>query len=628
MSGIAGIVRRDGSSVDAGTLEALTATLDHRGPDDSGTVVSDTVGLGQQRLYTTPESKHEETPRVGEDYLLTADARIDNRAELRDRLDVQSGAQGEGGGAGVVTDADLVVAAYEEWGTRCPEYLVGAYAFALWDRKRRRLFCARDHVGIKPLYCFAGPDAFVFGSELTTVRSHEEVSGTLDDRAIGDFLLGICDERDRTVYSDVSRLPPAHSLVVSRDETRTRRYWDLDPERELELDSVEAYVEGFRRRFEEAVRCRLRTAEKGQAGSLLSGGLDSSSIACTAAESLPMALPTFSLTFESVPESDEREFVEVVLDHDDFDPEFVPGDEHSPMECLDEQLARLDRPFVSNNLYLHWELYRRAASSNVDVLLDGHGGDMAVSYGARRLPELALDGRVLTLYREITALAKRYENPRRRLFYNEVVDPLTPGSVERLWRWWRGISHPVQRRVAALDPDFVERFDLRRRYRDVYERTHLSERRDHYETLSSGSIQEALEVADTAAATFGVEPRYPFFDRRLLEYCLALPPDLKLRDGWSRWVLRTAMEGTLPPGVQWRLRKADLSCAFRAGIERDRDRIRDLLDGPADNQYADPDEIHKSHVAFERDDNREVLSTVWRPVLLRQWLESNKIQDR
>jgi len=624
MSGIAGIVRKDGSSVDARTLETLTETLDHRGPDGSGIALTDTVGFGQQRLHTTPESKHEDTPRVGEDYLLTADARIDNRAELLDTLEVGDETASEGSAESVVTDADLIVAAYEKWDRRCPEHLVGAYAFALWDRKRERLFCARDHVGIKPFYCFDGPDAFVFGSELGTILSHEDVSQRLDDRAVGDFLLGISEARDRTVYTDISRLPPAHTLVVNADGAKSRRYWDLDPDRELELDSTKAYVEGFRRRFEEAVRCRLRTADERQVGSLLSGGLDSSSIACTAAESLPTALPTFSLTFESVPESDEREYIEAVLDHGEFDPEFVPGDEHSPMACLDEQLTRLGRPFVSNNLYLHWELYRRAASSNVDVLLDGHGGDMAVSYGARRLSELVLDGRVLTLSREISALSQRYGNPRRRLFNNEVLDPLTPTSVERLRRRFQGTPDPAERRVAALDPEFVAAFDLRRRYRDVYEQTYLTERRDHYETLSSGSIQEALEVADTAAATFGLEPRYPFFDRRLLEYCLAIPPDLKLRDGWSRWVLRTSMEGTLPQKIRWRLRKADLSYAFRAGLRRDRDRIRDLLEEVGDARYVDPDEIHQSYVDFGRNDNWRVLSTIWRPVLLLQWVETNE----
>jgi asparagine synthase (glutamine-hydrolysing) len=626
MSGIAGIVRKDGSSVDAGSLEALTATLDHRGPDGSGIALADTAGFGQQRLYTTPESKHEETPRAEENLLFTADARIDNRAELLDSLDVRAGVESEDGEPGVVTDADLIVAAYEKWGTQCPERLVGAYAFALWDRKRERLFCARDHVGIKPFFFFDGSDVFVFGSELGTVRSHAGVSRSLDDRAIGDFLLGICDERDRTVYSDVSRLPPAHRLVVSEDGTRMDHYWNLDPDRELELDSTEAYVEGFRRRFDEAVRCRLRTTDESRLGSLLSGGLDSSSIACTAGESLQAPLSTFSLTFESIPEADERECIEAVLDHGEFDPEFVPGDEHTPMECLDAMLDRLDRPFVSNNLYMHWELYRHAASSGVDVLLDGHGGDMAVSYGARRLPELALDGRVLTLYREVSALAKRYGNPRRRLFDNEVVGPLTPTSVERLRRRFQSVPDPATRRVASLDPGFVGTFDLRERYRTVFEETYLSERRDHYETLSNGSIQEALEVADTAAATFGLEPRYPFFDRRLLEYSLALPSELKLRDGWSRWVLRTAMEGTLPSKIQWRLRKADLSYAFRDGLRRDRDRIRDLLDGLDDVRYVDPDEIHQSYVDFENNDNRDVLSTVWRPTLLLQWLEPNEPQ--
>jgi asparagine synthase (glutamine-hydrolysing) len=614
MSGIAGIVRMGGSTVVAATLESVTATLNHRGPDGSGIVTAGTVGLGQQRRYTTPESKHEATPETGDNYLLTTDVRIDNREELLGALGLSDGT--------VITDADIVVAAYDEWGVRCPERLVGAYAFALWDRDRRRLFCARDHAGIKPFYYHSGPEVFVFGSEPGAVLAHGEVSRRIEDRAVGDFLLGVCEDEGQTVYGDLQRLRPAHTLVVDEGGTNTERYWRLDPEQRTGLDSTRAHVEEFRRRFETAVDCRLRRAERTQVGSLLSGGLDSSAVACTAADSEPEPLPTFSLTFDSIPDADEREFIEAVLDHGEFDPEFVPGDDHSPMESLDEALARLERPFVSNNLFLHWELYRRASATDVTVLLDGHGGDTTVSYGAGWLTELAVRGRVLTLAREISAIARRYGNPRRRLLRNEVVEPLVPPAVSR-WRCrLRGQPEPAERLVSTLDPEFVERCDLRQRSRAASDRRPLSERMDHYRALSSWTLQEALEVADATAATFGVEPRYPFLDRRLMEYCLALPPELKLRDGWSRWVLRESMAGTVPSAVRWRLRKADLNCAFRDGLDRDRKRIREVLEGNGDCQYIELDGVRQSLASSTG--GEDLLSSVWRPVVLRRWLQVTK----
>jgi asparagine synthase (glutamine-hydrolysing) len=176
--------------------------------------------------------------------------------------------------------------------------------------------------------------------------------------------------------------------------------------------------------------------------------------------------------------------------------------------------------------------------------------------------------------------------------------------------------------VSTLDPEFVERCDLRQRSRAASDRRPLSERMDHYRALSSWTLQEALEVADATAATFGVEPRYPFLDRRLMEYCLALPPELKLRDGWSRWVLRESMAGTVPSAVRWRLRKADLNCAFRDGLDRDRKRIREVLEGDGDCQYIEPDGVRQSLASST--DGEDLLSSVWRPVVLRRWLQIRK----
>jgi asparagine synthase (glutamine-hydrolysing) len=626
MSGIAGIVRKDGSAVDAESLEALTETLDHRGPDGSGTVVADTVGLGQQRLYTTPESKHEDTPRVGEDYLLTADARIDNRAELLETLDLGDGISN--GAESVVTDADLIVAAYEEWGTRCPERLVGAYAFALWDRERRRLFCARDHAGIRPFFYYDGPDAFVFGSELKAVLRHDAVPCSLEEAAVGDFLLGIHAEVRRTFYRDVYRLEPGHVAVVDDDGTRSERYWRLDPTRSRTDESVDSLVAGFRDHFEEAVRCRLRTATDRNVATTLSGGLDSSSITCTAADNRTDSLTTTSLVFPSVPESDEREYIRAVVESGDFDPTFVAGDKHSPLEHVDEMVRQFDVPFLPCNLYFDKVLYEETANTDASVLLEGFGGDVVVSHGLERYAELASRGKFLTLAGETSAYADRFGGSRRTLLRNHVAVPLCPDSIAQPWQRLRdGSTTGSHSRILAHD--FLERTEQRREREiptePLHHRTGAATRAriTHAEAMESAIEPRTFETTDIAAAWAGIRPRFPFYDRRLMEYCLSLPVKVKLRDGWSRWVLRAAMEGTVPETVRWRTSKANLGVSFdRSFRTADKPALLHLEDDCRRfDQYLDADVIRSLVERYLDGEDIESYATIWRPAVLARWFQ-------
>jgi len=633
MSGIAGIVRKDGSSVDAGTLETLTGTLDHRGPDGSGTAVSDTAGFGQQRLHTTPESKHEKTPRTGEEYLLTADVRIDNRAELLDTLDVRAKAEGEDGDTGVVTDADLVVAAYEEWGTRCPEYLVGAYAFALWDRQRERLFCARDHAGIKPLFYYDGDDAFVFGSEPKAVLAHDTVPRRLDETAVGDYLVGRREDTTRTFFATVERFPPANRAVLDERGLAVDRYWDLEPDDRLndrlDSQSPDALVDGFRRRFEEAVRCRLRTAETGRAGTMLSGGLDSSSITCTAEEVRDDPLPTFSVTFDSVPESDEQESIDAVLESGQFEPHFLAGDEHSPLGVVDDVFEYVDAPFLAGNLYLDWELTRTASDADVRVLLGGHGGDTAVSFGYQRLPDLLREGNVRTLARELSAITSRTGYPLRRLLVDEVLSPVVPvpETASRLRAALdstiRDQPTPSRRGCPCIQRSFADEIALDDRIRRLTEWGPPKDARDYHRRALRNTLDapQTLEVSDTVAARVGVEPRYPFLDRRLLTYAVALPSALKLRRGWTRWALREAMDAIVPDAVRLRTDKGNLNHAFEETLRTtDRGLLDDLVDDAGSQRYVDVGRWRRSWKEFRDGGDVDGYSVVWRPAVLIYWL--------
>ncbi len=412
----------------------MVETLAHRGPDGAGVWVDGPIGLGHRMLHTTPESMLEDPPLVNETagLVLTADARIDNREELIGVLGIKGRPHAE------ITDADLILGAYERWGERCPERLLGDFAFAIWDRREQRLLCARDNFGVKQLYFYRSDRIFAFASEIKALLCLAEVPRGLNEARLADYLVLMAEEKRETLYRDIFRLPPGQALSVSRKETRTRTYWSLDPEREVRFRSDAEYAGAFRDIFTEAVRCRLRGV--GPVGSTLSGGLDSSSVTCVARNLLasrdgPGRLHTFSGVYDDVPASDERPYIDAVLAHGGVEPHYVHPDRLSPLTNWEGASSwQEDEPLWNPQMALHWVVYQAAQERDVRILLDGFGGDSVVSHGTGYLAELARTGRWIRLASEGAALGRRFGRPTWRIVWRGGFSPLVPEPVRKVRR--------------------------------------------------------------------------------------------------------------------------------------------------------------------------------------------------
>jgi len=612
MSGIAGVWHFDGRPVDRQRLGRMTDTLSHRGPDDRGLWTGESVGLGHRMLEVTPESSAETQPHTlrGGQLSITADARIDNRDDLIEALRLDQRLPSP------VTDVEIILRAYEKWGRACPEHLIGAYAFVIWDRPEQRLFCARDHLGIKPLFYYSGSDRFVAASELKAIFVQPTVPRRINEARVAEHLVVAPNDVESTFYEEIVHVPPAHTLTVTPRGVRKRRYWTLDLERELHLGSDEAYAKALREQFLEAVECRLRTTSP--IGSTLSGGLDSSSVACAARDltaETGTPLHTFSLVFpsfsgEQKDEIDERDFMDEVLATGGFEPHFIRGDEHSPLEFLDEMLSHVDHAFWAPNQHLHWLMYSAAEENGVRVLLDGLDGDGTISRGLQYPAELATDGAWDAFDEHVTALAERYDKPRgnlaRRHAYpvlralvstrpiqffrralsvssrfdiplREIASGIWLREAVPSWiaRWVRGNTE--ERSTAAVTErplirrDLAQKFDLTEKdlRTDECEEALRTHREAHVSPFLGNAYPRALSIMDKTSAAFGIEARYPFFDRRLIELSVSLPATTKLQDGWPRYIFRRAMDGILPEAVQWRRRKARLGANFVQTLAQD-----------------------------------------------------------
>jgi asparagine synthase (glutamine-hydrolysing) len=542
----------------------MSEVLAHRGPDGVEVWRDGPLGIGHLMFHTTPESLFEEQPLVarGGQLVLTADARIDNREELIRALGFA------GREAWKVTDADLILAAYERWSDRCAEHLLGDFAFVIWDQARESLLCVRDHFGMKPLYYFHVPGRlFAFASEVKALLTLAEMSHEIDELEVARHLvIPVREDPGATSYREARRVQPAHTLTVGRDAVREQEYWRLDPKRSLELRSDEEYAGVVRETFLEAVRCRLRSSA--DVACMLSGGIDSSSITCAAAQLLQQSgrsqpLQTLSAVYDVASESDEREYVKEVVRTYNIRPHFFSADTVSPLADEDRLSWLIDGPCVANNLYLNWNLYRSAADRGIRVVLDGFDGDSTVSHGRGRLFELANQRKWWTLLREVKAYAETTGTPWKPAVRSWIVTfGLKP--LARRFRRRENVRPPRPPLwTRMLKDDYRARLEQHLEEADPPPRT---EREMHYRLVTRPTQNKFAGYLEAVGAGAGVEVRLPFFDVRLVELCLSLPAEQKLRRGWSRFVMRNAMAGILPEMIRERRKKSDVGVGFRHAV--------------------------------------------------------------
>jgi asparagine synthase (glutamine-hydrolysing) len=537
MSGIVGMYRRDGAPVERSLLQSLTHFLSSRGPDRRETWTNGPVGLGHTLLRTARESLGERQPASIEGNLwITADARLDCRAELEAKLDSEGRKYQR-----PAPDPELILHAYAAWGEACVQHLFGDFAFAIWDARRRTLFCARDHFGIRPFYYADLGDHFIFSNTLDCVRLHPDVSDDLNEAAIADFLLfGLnCDLRT-TTFKDIQRLPPAHTLTVSPEGTRVARYWSAPIGGRIRYRHADEYVERFQMLLQAAVADRLRTSP---VGILLSGGLDSSSIAATARE----------LTANSAGAADLRAYTvthELLLaDQDGENARTVAEFLKIPIRCLsaddlqlferwdDPELAwpePVDDPFMAG-LYDQY----RMISQDCRVAMSGEGIDNLMHF------EMLPYARHLVGRREWKHLFADVPNYLRRR--------------PSIWPGVRRLARGVFRKDlgAAVFPewiarDFAQRLNLEDRWKELNEvRTSPAHPvvPTAHASLSLPHWSRMFELENAGVTRRPVEVRYPFLDLRIVDYMLAIPP---FPWAFEKSLLREAMVGHLPEAVRAR----------------------------------------------------------------------------
>ncbi len=584
MCGITGIVSNVENRCDPRLLVRMTNSIRHRGPDDEGfLLVNSTSGLIEQRRGddTIPEirvphlleTRIDKKPNValgwrrlsiidlspmGHQPMSNADGslwvifngEVYNYLELRDEL------KGKGHTFRTQCDTEVILEAYSEWGADCLHHFNGMWAIALWDNRTRRLFCARDRFGVKPFYYVWDGTTFAFASEIKALLELPWVPRRANDNMVFDYLIHrVLDHTGQTFFQDIHQLQPGHVILADTNSITIDRYYELRYCDELgAFDETQAgkYALEFREQFTDAVRLRLRSDVA--IGSCLSGGLDSSSIVCTAntliseqgfacQSTIGDRQKTFTATYDLLGYS-ENAFVEKVIQRTNAAPHFTKPTAKGLWSDLPQFLRSNDEPMISTSMYAQWNVMKLAAQNGIKVLLDGQGADeLLAGYRRWHAPifhaELLRRGRFSEFVREIAASSDLNRESRighllfacQKMFKN-----LIPGRFQ-----YRFIipSELVRQEFIQRAHTSVEKND-----------TTLQRRLWQDETLYN--LQQLLHYEDRNSMHFSIEARVPFVDYRLVEFAMSVPAIYKIHQGWSKYILRRAMDGVLPEDIRWR----------------------------------------------------------------------------
>jgi asparagine synthase (glutamine-hydrolysing) len=611
MSGLCGLVDFVAPRMEPEDLRRLAESASYRAPGGIGYRYLAEAGLAHLARHAADRDQ----PLLDSAAQVCAvlDGRLDNRSELIAQLSPV-----EGAGA---SDVRLLLAAYLRWGEACTDYLLGDFAFAVWDAGRHQLLCAVDPLGIKPLHFARIGPLVCFASDATQVLWHPAVPDAYNEDEIAAYLGSRCENPERSFFAAVRKLAPGQRLIANAGGLRVERYWNPQPA-EIRYGRDEEYAAHFRELFERAVTDRLRDAGS-FVGVAMSGGLDSTSVAAVAHSASGPNVRAYTFAFDQLAECDERSFSRTMTEELGLEVEPIEAERLWRLESRVTLPVSADTPFMGWRT-CHAEIFSRMAAGGSRLLLMGHGGDDLL-HGSSLAYVDRLHRGDLGAVREVVHHARSRKEFILRTCYRYFGRPHLPVRLDRLLRYALGQRSGEKLLPPWIDPHFAHRVGLEGRQEllrpaQVFAST---AQRDVYANLVSIPWYWRLtNWYDRCAATFGIEVRHPFLDRRLFEYILAIPGEQLFRLGSYKNLLRLAMEGVLPERIRLRRNKTRFVSFLEFGLRgRMSTEILNLLRSPlsAELGILDGERLRAAYsdlLAGETDE----LGALWYAICLEIWL--------
>jgi asparagine synthase (glutamine-hydrolysing) len=556
MSIIAGIVRFDDAPIERAVIATIASRIGSRAPDGLESATSSQAAFVFGKTGTGCEDAAQPIDHHDAGITMVFDGRLDNREELIAALGVRAS----------IGDAQLALAAFMAWRHDAAARLLGDFAFAAWESRDRRLTLARDPSGIRPL-CYRTGDSWIAFASAVDLLAVIPPAPSPNAGMVGEFLTAFIASTRETVFEGIKRVPPAHQLIASEQRRSLERFWLPDFSKEIRYRRDEDYEEHLRSLLEDSIACRLRG--EGRVGVLLSGGVDSSAVTSLAAKRA-IDIETFSI---SVPgSSDEREFFDAVTSHLAVTAHRI----EAALPTHHQFRAEIARDLEVQS-FPHAPTLNRVRDAvrdrGIRVLLTGMGGDDWLGTSLWAMADLFSSGRWLAVTSRLRQESNAEDFPGWRLAIQSVVWPLLSVDARRAIRERFGFNRPA----SWIDRPFAARIRLDERLArakpDAAFRSF--EQQDIWQEGTSGTLVHAIESATRGVSWYGIDHRHPFFDRRIVEFGLALPPDQRWRGGAAKHLLRRAVAPHLPEQITRRLTNPSANHALAQAIAAE-SRIEDV----------------------------------------------------
>lgn len=561
MSAIYGLLHLSEQPVEAHDLEQMSASMASLGPDAHRIWVNGPVGLGSRLMPFTPADIYEQQPLLSHDrsLVLICNARIDNRVEMTAKLGIA------GNDAELLPDSAFILHAYQKWGEHCVQHLIGDYSFALWDQRQQHFTLARSPVGGRPLYYHATNKLFAFSTVPKGLFTLSSIPRELDHERIADYLVQAPIAQGKTFYRGLQRLQTGHLLTVGREGLRLRKFWQDCPPREIRYSADGDYVDAFNELFKRVIADHLRSTSP--VGVMMSGGLDSTSVAAVAATQLKSRGRRLC-AFTEVPGSgcsgmtgagryaDETPFVRAMSQrYDNIDLNLITTDGMMYLDGLYTFFDAANIPFrnATNRTWIE-AILQAAGKQGVRVLLTGAQGNLTISRnGQGLLPLLIRQGKWLRALQEARALGG---SSTFRTFFGQGIMPLLPTALYDAMQQMRGnramggLSPWYE--YSVINPDFARIHRVEERAQENGFEFSFRPDADILKTtcrILPRLSMMANDISHVYRGLYGTDVRDPTADVRIAEFCLAIPEEQYLKDGVSRRLVRRAMAEMLPAEI-------------------------------------------------------------------------------
>jgi len=608
MSGFAVIYERSKQPIDPQAFERVMGRLSHRGPDGRDDIQIGSVRMGHWHFWTTPEEVGERQPLSlpGTPFTLVFDGRLDNRPEVLSELGIDPVAGNS------LSDAALTLRAFARWGQACFEHFVGEFAAVIYDQQHDEVLCARDQLGDRSLFYTIQGSRVVITSEPWAAAGGRNVPAELNDNALAASFAFQVPQDGQTLFKEVFEILPAHTLTLNSTTQNPRCYWKPDLSKKLRGLSDEEYAERFRALLEQSVVCRMRATTP--VGIMMSGGLDSTSVACFAARQIaPQQLTTLSYVFDELTECDERPFINSMVEKWNLRSIQIPCDDAWTYKDMELVPTNPNRPEHDPFRMVHERILERAQSEKLRVLLDGSFGDHLYSAGDYWWAELILDGKFLEAVKGLHVFLKHIG---WKATWQFGFIQRTAGHILNLIPGGRYIHRP------SILPEWLTTYSVECLSKIGIHHDRILAR---YNSLVGRSISRNASGSDFYFNRHSLDIRHPFRDRRLIEFALSLPAYQLFNSGVAKFILRNAMRGVLPKSIIANFKSTSYSTLFHRGIEREKAQVKELIEirGAIWQKFIRVDWVfNHSYGLFTSDNQFLNILIPWLCITSQSWIES------